>query len=169
MPLFPNYLFVRLKLSSEEFFYARWCPGVSRIVSFNGVPAPIDRRVVELLMQQVNREGVIEARPKLTRGQEVRIIEGPFDGLLGMLLEAPDAKGRVKVLMSLLNREIEVELPVHLVTGAWVPPGSRDQAETARAVRPILPNRQQSFGKDLVCAFASDAVGSTAIDCATRG
>ena len=67
VPLFPNYLFVRLNLFSEEFSHAKWSPGVSRVVSFNGIPAPIDRRVVELLMQQVNREGVIEARPNRSR------------------------------------------------------------------------------------------------------
>ena len=37
VPLFPNYLFVRLKLFSQEFSYAKWSPGVSRIVSFNAI------------------------------------------------------------------------------------------------------------------------------------
>src|ERR671915_2110542 len=70
VPLFPNYLFVRLRLFSEEFSYAKWSPGVSRIVSFNGVPASIDDSIMDFLMSRVNGNGVIEARPSLRSGQE---------------------------------------------------------------------------------------------------
>src|SRR5688500_8362190 len=101
VPLFPNYLFVRLKLFSDEFSYAKWSPGVSRIVSFNGVPASVHDSIVNLLMQQVNGDGVVEARPSLRRGQEVRITGGPFDGLVGMIQEAPNARGRIKILLQL--------------------------------------------------------------------
>ena len=128
VPLFPNYLFVRLKLFSEEFSQAKWSPGVSRILSFNGIPVPIDRRVVELLMQQVNQEGVIEARPNLTRGQEVRIVGGPFDGLLGIIQEPPNAKGRINILLQLLNRPTKADVPIEFVETQWVRSGRRVDA-----------------------------------------
>ena len=125
VPLFPNYLFVRLKLFSEEFSHAKWSPGVSRIVSFNGIPAPIDHRVVELLRAQMNREGVIEARPNLTSGQEVRIIGGPFNGLLGIIQEPPNAKGRIAILLQLLNRPTKADVPIDFVETQWVRSGRR--------------------------------------------
>jgi transcriptional antiterminator RfaH len=127
VPLFPNYLFVRLKLFSEEFSHAKWSPGVSRVVSFNGIPAPLDGHVVELLMQQLNRDGVIEARPKLRSGQEVRITGGPFDGLLGIIQEPPNAKGRVNILMQLLSRSTRVDVPLEFVETEWV--GSQCRAD----------------------------------------
>jgi transcriptional antiterminator RfaH len=120
VPLFPNYLFVRLTLFSEEFSYAQWSPGVSRIISFNGVPASIDDAIMDFLMNRVNGDGVIEARPNLRSGQEVRITGGPFDGLIGIIQEPPNAKGRINILLSLLNRTTKVDVPIHFVEAQWV-------------------------------------------------
>ena len=125
VPLFPNYLFVRLKLFSEEFSYAQWSPGVSRIVSFNGVPASIDDSIVDFLMAQTNGDGVVEARPKLRTGQEVRISDGPFGGLIGIIQEPPNAKGRVKILLQLLNRPTKVDVPIQFLEAEWVTAGCR--------------------------------------------
>jgi transcriptional antiterminator RfaH len=120
VPLFPNYLFVRLKLFSEEFSHAKWSPGVSRIVSFNGVPASIHDSIVNFFMEQMNGDGVVEARPNLRRGQEVRITGGPFDGLVGMIQEVPNAKGRIKILLQLLNQPTKVDVPIEFVEAEWV-------------------------------------------------
>jgi transcription elongation factor/antiterminator RfaH len=138
VPLFPNYLFVNITLATA-YYHVLWTPGVKCFVSFNDIPAPVDDFIVEHLMQQANSEGIIDAHTELKVGQEVRVSGGAFDGLIGMLLEAPDGKGRVKVLMSLLNRDIKVELPIHLVTGAWVPRRSHPASETAMNRSPLFP------------------------------
>ncbi len=128
VPLFPNYLFVRLKLFSEEFSYAKWSPGVSRVVSFNGIPASVDNAIMDFLMKQVNRNGIIEARPSLKSGQEVGITGGPFDGLVGVIQEPPNARGRVKILLQLLNRPTKVDVPVQFIKASWVASGSLAEA-----------------------------------------
>ena len=120
VPLFPNYLFIRINIHSAEYAYTIWSPGVKRIISFNGIPAPIDSDIVDYLMKQTNTEGLIPARSNLRVGQEVRINGGPFDGLTGIIEEPPNAKGRVRVLLRLLNRPTKAEVPVHLVNGGWV-------------------------------------------------
>src|SRR4029077_10999822 len=84
IPLFPNYLFVRIHLPSE-FHYVSWSPGVKRIVSFGERPIPLDERVVDFLRQQTDAEGVIKARSQLRPGQEVEIRGGPFDGLIAII------------------------------------------------------------------------------------
>jgi transcriptional antiterminator RfaH len=120
VPLFPNYLFTRINVHSAEYGYTIWSPGVKRIVSFNGTPAPIDNDIVDYLMKQTNTEGLIPARSNLRVGQEVRIDGGPFDGLTGIIQEPPNAKGRVRVLLTLLNRPTKAEIPVELVNSGWV-------------------------------------------------
>jgi transcriptional antiterminator RfaH len=125
IPLFPNYLFVRLNIESEEYGYVAWSPGVNRIVGFNGFPTPIDDEVLSFLQSRSDSEGIIPAESNLRRGQEVRITEGPFGGLSGIIREPPNAKGRVKVLLTLLNREADVELPVHSVESSWIAAKSR--------------------------------------------
>jgi transcriptional antiterminator RfaH len=120
VPLFPSYLFVRLDIGSDEYSYAIWSPGVSRMVAFNGVPVSIDDQVLEFLMQQSDDQGIIAARSNLRPGQEVRIAGGPFDGLVGIIQEPPSAKGRVKILLTLLNRPTRVDVPIRFVKSEWV-------------------------------------------------
>jgi transcriptional antiterminator RfaH len=120
VPLFPNYLFTWIS-DPEQYHCVIWTPGVKRIVSFNGVPAPLDDNVVTFLKQQASEAGIIGARSNLRVGQEVQITGGPFDGLVGIIEDPPDARGRVKVLMHLLSREIRVEVPLRFVNDCWVP------------------------------------------------
>ena len=120
VPLFCNYLFVRLQIHSAEYFYAAWSPGVRRIVSFNGYPASIDDKIISFFMQQADQEGIIPAQTNLKAGQEVRITGGPFDGLAGIMQEPPDARGRVKILLELLNRQTRVEVPMQYINSGWV-------------------------------------------------
>jgi transcriptional antiterminator RfaH len=120
VPLFPNYLFARINIDSAEYGYATWSRGVKRIISFNGIPTPIDEDIVDFLIKQTNTEGFIPARSNLKIGHEVRINGGPFDGLTAIVEEPPNARGRVRVLLRLLNRPTKAEIPVQLLDGGWV-------------------------------------------------
>ena len=115
-----NYLFVHINILSHEYYAAIWSPGVRRIVSFSGYPASIDKKVIELLMQESGPQGIITARSNLRRGQEVQITGGPFAGLMGIIHEPPNAKGRVKILLEILNRQARVDVPVQCVNAGWV-------------------------------------------------
>jgi transcriptional antiterminator RfaH len=114
VPLFPNYLFVRLRISDQSYFVI-WSPGIRRLLGFGGVPSPVEDSVVSFLMQQSTSDGVIKARFNLSVGQEVRIKSGPFQGLVGIIQEPPNDKERVKILLTLLNRPIRLDLPVRFV------------------------------------------------------
>lgn len=117
IPLFPNYLFVRCY--AQECSYVIWSPGVKHLVSFNGAPASLDHEIVLFLAEKATPEGLLGASPMFTPGQEVRIASGPLAGLMGIIINPPDAKGRVGVLMQLLNRQIKVELPLNRLKGTY--------------------------------------------------
>jgi transcriptional antiterminator RfaH len=118
--LFPNYLFVCVEIVSEDYGSIVWCPGVKRLISFNGTPAIVDNSVMEFLMSQTEANGMIAARCNVGVGQQVCIDGGPFDGLVGIIQEPPNAKGRVKVLLELLNRPTKVDVPVQFIKAGWV-------------------------------------------------
>jgi transcriptional antiterminator RfaH len=120
VPLFPNYLFVRIDISSGESAYVVWSPGVKYLVSFNGVPASIDDDVIEFLKDRADRNGQIHASSDLKRGQRVTVTGGPFEGLEAIIERPPDARGRVKLLMSMLNRDVQAEIPIRFVKSNWV-------------------------------------------------
>jgi transcriptional antiterminator RfaH len=121
--LFPNYLFVRLDVFSGEYCSIIWCPGVNRIVSFNGTPAIVDESIIAFLMGQVGADGVIAARCNIRVGDHAAIVGGPFDGLAGIIQEPPNARGRVKILLQLLNRPTNVDVPVQFIRANWVATG----------------------------------------------
>lgn len=118
VPLFPNYFFVRIHLPTE-YHYVLWSPGVKRMVTFGDAPVPLDEMVVNFLKQEADAQGVIKARSQLRPGQPVEIRGGPFDGLMAVIQDPPDDKGRVKVLLRLLSRQISVNLRVEFIRGEW--------------------------------------------------
>jgi transcriptional antiterminator RfaH len=113
-PLFPNYLFVHFNLATES-HYVIWSPGVKRIVSFSDTPIPVEDSVVQFLREKANAQGIIQAHSQLRPGQQVEITGGPFDGFTGIIQNPPNAKGRVKILLKLLSRQISVKLGVEFV------------------------------------------------------
>jgi transcriptional antiterminator RfaH len=114
IPLFPNYLFVQLHIP-DDYTVVRWAPGVKHLVGSEGIPTPLDMTVVEFLRQRSAPDGISPARVSLTVGAGVRLVSGPFAGLMGIIENPPNAKGRVKVLMHLLSRQVRVEVPVDVV------------------------------------------------------
>jgi transcriptional antiterminator RfaH len=119
VPLFPNYLFVRVDFE-KVYDFVRWTPGVKCFVSFNENPIPLEEGVAEYLLSRADHNGIIIARPTLRNGQDVRICGGPFEGLVGIVEQLADAKGRVKILMQLLSRKLSVEIPMQFIDTGWV-------------------------------------------------
>jgi transcription antitermination factor NusG len=58
----------------------------------------------------------------LSAGQQVEITGGPFDGFVGIIENPPNAKGRVKILLKLLSRQISVRLGVEFIRNPSVAP-----------------------------------------------
>ena len=118
VPLFPNYLFVRMDFA-KEYDFVRWSPGVKCFVCFKGTPNPVEDGVVEHLLSRADGNGIIAARPNLKKGQEVRLCGGPLAGLDGIIRNPPDAKGRVTLLLSLFKRDIEAEARLEHIESSW--------------------------------------------------
>jgi transcriptional antiterminator NusG len=118
--MFPNYVFLRMDDRIDGYSAIIWCPGIKRLVGFDGVPAIIEASIMAFLMDQAGPDGVIAARCNVAVGQQVAINGGPFDGLIGIIQEPPNARGRVKVLLQLLNRPTKVDVPVKFVEASWV-------------------------------------------------
>lgn len=120
IPMFPGYVFVRIALS-QMFHAVAWSPGVRRLVGTGGQPGTVDDRVVDFLRERAGTDGIVPARSDLTPGRHVRFDGGPFDGLSAIIDRPPDAQGRVRVLMALLNgRVVRARVPVQQVSGGWI-------------------------------------------------
>jgi transcriptional antiterminator RfaH len=109
-PLFPGYLFARLVLPGDAARVA-WTPGVRRLVTFEGEAPSLPAAAIDFLRAQAGTDGVIAVRPRpLPVGRRVRVTDGPLAGLVGIIEDPPDARGRVGVLMDILRANTRVSI-----------------------------------------------------------
>lgn len=100
-PLFPSYLFCRFDLHDpwQRIYRTR---GVHRVL---GGPTPLSDKVVDEIR---TRTAIPISGTHFRVGDRVRVGEGSFSGQEALFVSS--ARMRVKVLISLLGREWEVEL-----------------------------------------------------------
>jgi len=108
-PLFPNYLFLLLDVSRDQWRPVNSTRGVARLMMQRETPQPVPHGVVEALQTRAGADGVVDWAPTFKIGQAVRIADGPFAEIVG-ILEHLDAVGRVRVLLDLLGRSVSVTL-----------------------------------------------------------
>ena len=109
-PLFPGYLFARLVLPGDAARVA-WTPGVRRLVTFEGEAPALPPAAIDFLRAQAGTDGVIAARSRpLPVGRRVRVTDGPLAGLVGIIEDPPDARGRVGVLTDILRAHTRVSI-----------------------------------------------------------
>jgi transcription elongation factor/antiterminator RfaH len=117
VPFFPSYLFVALSLGHDRWRSVNGTIGVQRLVSFGDQPAPAPAGLIEQLFANSSDKGLVNFDESFAPGAQVRIVGGPFNGLLGTFLKATDSE-RVSILMTMLAREVTVKVPKAAVTAA---------------------------------------------------
>jgi transcriptional antiterminator RfaH len=107
--MFPGYLFARFGLS-EMHSQVRYTHGVIGIVRFGDRYPTIEDRALAPFRDRTDLAEVLELNYELSQGDRVKFTEGAFVGLEVVVTQVLPAKQRVKVLMELLGREVEVEV-----------------------------------------------------------
>ncbi|MBQ4317495.1 MAG: transcription termination/antitermination factor NusG [Clostridia bacterium] len=103
--LFPSYVLVKMVMNDETWHIIRNTTGVTGFVGPGSRPVPLSDEEVERMGVEVR---TIEI--KFAVGDNVRIMDGPLSGFIGLVEEiSPDLK-TVKVTASLFGRETKVEL-----------------------------------------------------------
>ena len=107
--IFPGYVLVEMIVTDDSWYVVRNTPNVTGFIGTGTIPTPISEKEVKELRR---RMGVEEPKFKIdvTAGSPVRIIDGPFKNLEGKVTNIDEAKGKIKVLVSMFGRETPVEL-----------------------------------------------------------
>ena len=106
-PLFPRYLFVSLDLARDRWRSVRGTFGVSCLGMDGDRPRPVPQGLVEQLIATTNETDGVDFRERLTLGQSVRFLTGPFAEKIGRLVNLDDAE-RVAVLLEILGAERQI-------------------------------------------------------------
>ena len=116
-PLFPRYLFLRLREGSQPLGPVRSSVGVRGVVRFGFRYAVVADDVICRLQARADALTGLHRLTKpapLVTGAAVRIATGPFDGLEG-IFQREDGTERVVVLLKLLGRDTPVRVPAEWI------------------------------------------------------
>lgn len=107
--IFPGYVLVEMIVTDDSWYVVRNTPNVTGFVGSGTTPTPISDEEVKSIQK---RMGVEEPKYKIDvmAGSPVRITDGPFKEFEGKVSEVDEARGKVKVLVSMFGRETPVEL-----------------------------------------------------------
>lgn len=108
-PMFPGYIFAALDMDRQ-----RWRPllstfGVRSVVRSGEKASLMPESFVEALRAREVDGAITRPTSVYQIGQEIKLVAGPFDGLVAKII-AMGERDRLVVLMDLLNRPVKVKV-----------------------------------------------------------
>jgi transcriptional antiterminator NusG len=107
--VFPGYVLVEMSMTDESWYVVRNTPGVTSFVGSGNRPTPLVENEVKKILKQMGVE-TPKFKVQFTKGQSVRVNDGPFAEFIGTVDEVNPERNKVKVLVSIFGRETPVEL-----------------------------------------------------------
>ncbi len=114
---YPGYILVQMELDEETWHIVNDTDKVSGFLGGREKPAPISDREAAQILDRM-KAGEMKPKPKyhFEFGDEVRVIDGPFNNFNGTVEDVNPEKGKIKVLVSIFGRSTPVELDFVQVT-----------------------------------------------------
>lgn len=109
--LYPGYIIVEMEPSEETFKLVNSIPGVTHLLGTKTKPTPLDEKEVEEILQQLE-SGVKKLRQEIpfSKGEMVKVINGPFTGFSGSVEEIFPDRRRIKVIVTIFGRPTPIDL-----------------------------------------------------------
>ncbi|MDQ5889598.1 MAG: transcription termination/antitermination protein NusG [Patescibacteria group bacterium] len=107
--IYPGYVLVDMVVTDDSWYVVRNTPRVTGFIGSGVVPVPLEKSEVDELFRRMNTDNTTHAID-LTVDESVTIVDGPFKDFEGKVNEVDNARGKVKVLVSMFGRETPVEL-----------------------------------------------------------
>jgi transcriptional antiterminator NusG len=101
----PCYVFIKLVYSSQLWFMLTNTRGVTGFVGPNGKAWPLEEEEVKRLRLEervVNFDMVV--------GDNVTVVSGPFEGLVGVIKSIDEPHQKVQVMLNMFGRETAVDM-----------------------------------------------------------
>jgi transcriptional antiterminator NusG len=108
---FPGYIMISVVMDQDIWYMIKNTPKVTGFLGSAHDPIPLSDEEVGVIMAQIKGESS-RPKPKSTfeKGENVRVIEGPFLNFNGVVEDVNLDKGKVRVMVSIFGRATPVEL-----------------------------------------------------------
>src|SRR4030042_6759042 len=107
--IFPGYVLLKMILNQQTWELITNTEGVAGFVRTTKYPQPLPEQEVKAIMKFMELEAPA-FQASFSKGDAVKITDGAFVDFVGSVSEINDAKGKVKVLISIFGRETPIEL-----------------------------------------------------------
>ncbi len=108
---YPGYIMVQMFLDEETWHIVRSTAKVTGFVGGGNMPTPVPDEEADRIIRQME-EGISKPKPKyqFEEGDQVRVIDGPFNNFQGTVDEVKPDKEKLRVLITIFGRSTPVEL-----------------------------------------------------------
>jgi transcriptional antiterminator NusG len=108
---YPGYIMVQMALNDETWHTVRNTAKVTGFVGGGTMPTPVPDEEAERIIHQME-EGISKPKPRyqFEEGDQVRVIDGPFNNFQGIVEEVKPDKEKLRVLITIFGRSTPVEL-----------------------------------------------------------
>jgi transcriptional antiterminator NusG len=106
---YPGYILVEMEMDDETWHLVRNTPRVTGFVG-GTKPVALSEEEVSVILQQIEKGPMPQVKMKFQKGEQVRIIDGPFTNFVGYVEDVDIDHGRLYVLVSIFGRQTPVEL-----------------------------------------------------------
>ncbi|NOY70697.1 MAG: transcription termination/antitermination protein NusG [Deltaproteobacteria bacterium] len=108
---YPGYILIQLDLDEESWHLVKNTAKVTGFLGGRDRPVPITDSEAEKILMRMEA-GKSKPKPKFffDIGDDVRVIDGPFNSFNGTVEDVNPEKGKLKVLVSIFGRATPVEL-----------------------------------------------------------
>ncbi|MEM7268607.1 MAG: transcription termination/antitermination protein NusG [Pseudomonadota bacterium] len=113
----PGYVLVKMDMTDRAYHHIMDTNRVTGFLGPQGKPSPLREAEMNRILNVVE-EGAERPRPTITFdiGEEIRVIDGPFESFSGMVEDVDEENARLKVTVSIFGRATPVELEYAQVT-----------------------------------------------------
>jgi transcriptional antiterminator NusG len=112
--LYPGYLMVNVEFNDRILYLFRETSGVGDFVGggLNKPPQPMKAEEVDRLKRSQGQDvaGEVVPKSKFDKGDKVKVKDGTFAGMEGEVKEVLEAKGALRVELTIFGRPVPVEL-----------------------------------------------------------
>ncbi len=108
---FPGYILLDMTVDEQTYWAVKGISGVSGFLG-EPTPAPLPEEEIKAIMELTTATEGGKPRPavQFEKGENVRIIEGPFRHFVGIVEEVNEAKAKIKAMVTIFGRPTPVEL-----------------------------------------------------------
>ena len=108
-PLFPGYIFVRVKNETSPWREINSTLGISRLVSYNNKPQKVPLKLISSLMGRCDDKGTLLTPINISIGDTVEVLTGPFADFAATV-EKIDAQQRIWILMEFMGQGTKLQI-----------------------------------------------------------